>query len=83
MISADHRPSARSKWDDRQLCRQPARLLHASETGSPERSLYLGCVTQLRTPATNLSLYLELLERATPQKRVEYQSILMGQSRLL
>ena len=38
---------------------------------------------ELRTPATNLSLYLELLERATPQKRVEYQSILMGQSRLL
>jgi PAS domain S-box-containing protein len=38
---------------------------------------------ELRTPATNLGLYLELLERATPEKRVEYQSVLMGQSRLL
>lgn len=38
---------------------------------------------ELRTPATNLGLYLELLERATPEKRAEYQSILMGQSRLL
>jgi PAS domain S-box-containing protein len=38
---------------------------------------------ELRTPATNLGLYLELLERATPEKRSEYQSVLMGQSRLL
>lgn len=38
---------------------------------------------ELRTPATNLGLYLELLERSTPEKRAEYQSILMGQSRLL
>jgi two-component system NtrC family sensor kinase len=38
---------------------------------------------ELRTPATNLVLYLELLERATPEKRIEYQNVLLGQSRLL
>ena len=48
------------------------------------KSKFVSDVThELRTPVTNLSLYLDLLERGKPEKRAHYEAVIKEQTALL